>query len=60
MAARYATHALLLHDGRGVSGRVDEVLTPDHLSRVYGVHMTIDRNRSGAVTVQVAAREDAS
>jgi len=60
MAARYATHALLLHDGRGVSGRVDEVLTPDHLSRVYGVHMTIDRNLSGVVTVQVAAREDAS
>jgi ABC-type Mn2+/Zn2+ transport system ATPase subunit len=60
MAARYATHALLLHAGRGVGGRVDEVLTPQHLSRVYGVDMHITRDTSGAVAVHRFTPESAS
>jgi ABC-type Mn2+/Zn2+ transport system ATPase subunit len=60
MAARYATHALLLHGGRGLSGLVDDVLTPAHLARAYGVRMAIDRHLSGAVTIQVATQEGPS
>ncbi len=58
IAARYATHALLLHGGRGVSGPVDDILTSTHLSQLYGIQMAIDRNHSGAVAVQVAGQED--
>lgn len=51
MAARYATHALLLHGGRGIAGQVDEVLTSQHLSRVYGVNLQVTRDAAGAVSV---------
>jgi ABC-type Mn2+/Zn2+ transport system ATPase subunit len=54
MAARYATHALLLHAGSAVAGPVREVLTPPHLARVYGVAFAIMRDGSGAVTIHLA------
>lgn len=60
IAARYATHALLLHGGHGLSGPVDDVLTSTHLSQLYGVQMAIDRNLSGTVTVQVEGQEEIS
>jgi ABC-type cobalamin/Fe3+-siderophores transport system ATPase subunit len=60
MAARYATHALLLHAGRAVAGPAREVLTPPHLARVYGVAFAITRDGSGAVTVHLATSEDPS
>ncbi|ETX00355.1 MAG: hypothetical protein ETSY1_11540 [Candidatus Entotheonella factor] len=59
IAARYASHALLLHSGRGISGPVDDILTSAHLSQLYGVQMAIDRHLSGTVTVQVAGQEGA-
>lgn len=38
LARRYGTHALLMHEGRCVSqGKISRVLTPDHLSAVYGM-----------------------
>ncbi len=58
IAARYATHALLLQGGSGISGPVEDVLTSAHLSQLYGVQMAIDRQLSGTVTVQVAGQED--
>ena len=58
IAARYATHALLLHGGRALSGRVDDILTSTHLSQLYGVQMAIDRQLSGSVTVQVSGQEE--
>ncbi len=58
IAARYATHALLLHGGGGISGPVDDILTSARLSQLYGVQMAIDRQLSGTVTVQVAGQED--
>jgi ABC-type cobalamin/Fe3+-siderophores transport system ATPase subunit len=54
MAARYATHVLLLHAGRAVAGTVREVLTPLHLARVYGAAFVITQDGSGAVTVHLA------
>lgn len=58
IAARYATHALLLQGGGGISGPVDDILTSARLSQLYGVQMAIDRQLSGTVTVQVAGQED--
>jgi ABC-type cobalamin/Fe3+-siderophores transport system ATPase subunit len=60
MAARYATHVLLLHAGSAVAGPVREVLTPHHLARVYGVAFVITRDGSGAVTVHVSTAGDSS
>ncbi len=57
-AARYATHALLLHGGLGLSGPVGDILTSARLSQLYGVRMAIDRQLFGTVTVQVAGQED--
>jgi iron complex transport system ATP-binding protein len=38
------THALLLRDGQAVAqGKVDEVFTPEHLSRCFGLPLSIDR-----------------
>lgn len=35
IAARYATHAALFHDGRVVSGRREEILRNDEIQRVF-------------------------
>ncbi len=38
LARRWGTHAILMDRGRSVSqGKIDAVLTPDHLRRVYGM-----------------------
>jgi ABC-type Mn2+/Zn2+ transport system ATPase subunit len=55
IAARYATHALLLRAGRAVAGPVQAMLTQHHLERTYGVSVDVSRAASGMVTVQVAA-----
>jgi ABC-type Mn2+/Zn2+ transport system ATPase subunit len=54
IAARYATHALLLRTGSAVAGPAPAILTQGHLARVYGVGVDISRAASGIVTVQVA------
>lgn len=54
LAARYASHVILLCRGQAVAGPVREVLIPRELERVYDVGVDIARNASGAVTVQIA------
>lgn len=58
LAARYATHVLLLRDGQAMAGPVEAVLTPAHLERAYGVSVDVARHASGMVTVQVASPGD--
>ena len=41
--AEEATHALLLHGGRHREGPVEEVLTPETLTALYGVPVRVDR-----------------
>jgi ABC-type cobalamin/Fe3+-siderophores transport system ATPase subunit len=55
IAARYATHALLLRAGRVIAGPIQTVLTQRHLEHVYGVSVDVSRDASGLVTVQVAS-----
>jgi iron complex transport system ATP-binding protein len=41
------THALLLREGRVESaGPIEESLTPQHLSRTFGLDLTVERHRS--------------
>ncbi|HEY7496620.1 MAG TPA: ABC transporter ATP-binding protein [Candidatus Tectomicrobia bacterium] len=54
LAARYATHVLLLRAGHAVVGPAQEVLTPRHLERVYGVGIEVARDAAGMITVSVA------
>ena len=54
IAARYATHVLLVRDGRAVAGPAPAILTQEYLTRVYGVSVDVSRDASGMVTVQVA------
>lgn len=40
------THALLLREGRvEAAGPIDEALTPQHLSRTFGLELTVERHR---------------
>jgi ABC-type Mn2+/Zn2+ transport system ATPase subunit len=54
LAARYASHTLLLHRGRAVAGPVQEILTPPHLERIYGLTVEVSRTATGMVAVHVA------
>lgn len=54
LAARYASHTLLLHRGQAVAGPVQEVLTPSHLERIYGMTVEVSRTATGMVAVHVA------
>ena len=54
LAARYATHIILMRSGRAVAGPVQEVLTAPHLEHVYGVGVQVARDASGKVSVQIA------
>jgi ABC-type Mn2+/Zn2+ transport system ATPase subunit len=54
LAARYATHVVLVRAGSAVVGPVQEVFTPSHLARVYGIGVDVARDASGAITVHVA------
>ena len=54
LAARYATHVMLLRAGHAVVGPAQEVLTPRYLERVYGVGMEVARDAAGMITVYVA------
>jgi iron complex transport system ATP-binding protein len=40
LAARFATHALLIGEGFHLAGTVDDALTPDTLQRIYGCHFS--------------------
>jgi ABC-type Mn2+/Zn2+ transport system ATPase subunit len=58
LAARYATHVMLLRAGSMVTGPAREMLTPHHLARVYGVGIDVSRDAAGGVTVNVAMPGD--
>ncbi len=50
---RYATHLLLLANGRGMAGPVAEVLTPQVLASVYGTAVAVQHDATGTATMRV-------
>lgn len=53
MAARYGTHAILLHGGQAAAGHIRTILTSKHLEQTYGAKVTISHDDSDRVTVYV-------
>ncbi|MFM9615715.1 ABC transporter ATP-binding protein [Streptomyces niveiscabiei] len=57
LAARLCDHLVVLHAGTVVAaGPVLEVLTPDILATVFGVHATTERHADGVVRITYAAQ----
>jgi iron complex transport system ATP-binding protein len=54
LAARWAGHVVVLHRGEvAASGRPDRAITPEVISRVYGVHARVERCSLGTLQVMV-------
>ncbi|MBU6534659.1 ABC transporter ATP-binding protein [Streptomyces mayonensis] len=61
LAARLCDHLVVLSDGAvAAAGPVLDVLTPDLLADVFGVHATTGRHADGVIRVTYAARPLAS
>ncbi|GHB28044.1 MULTISPECIES: ABC transporter ATP-binding protein [Streptomyces] len=57
LAARLCDHLVILNDGAvAAAGPVLEVLTPDLLADVFGVHATTERHADGVIRITYAAR----
>lgn len=57
LAARLCDHLVVLSDGAVVAaGPVLEVLTPDLLAEVFGVHATTERHADGVIRITYAAQ----
>ncbi len=55
MAARYGTHAILLHGGKATAGPMQTTLTSPHLEQTYGAKVAISHDDTGQVSVHVAS-----
>jgi ABC-type Mn2+/Zn2+ transport system ATPase subunit len=53
LAAGYATHVVLFHDGTSEGGPIEEVLTEERLMRAYGVPVCVSGSRPDAIHVHV-------
>ncbi|KQZ16490.1 MULTISPECIES: ABC transporter ATP-binding protein [Streptomyces] len=57
LAVRLCDHLVILNDGAvAAAGTVLEVLTPDLLADVFGVHATTERHADGVIRITYAAR----
>jgi len=53
LAARYASHVALFHNGKVQSGPIADVLTPDRLQFTYGIPVSVSQEGPGRVTVSM-------
>jgi ABC-type cobalamin/Fe3+-siderophores transport system ATPase subunit len=51
---RYATHLVLLSNGKAIAGSAQEVLTRSALASVYGTNIEVIHDTAGTATVRVA------
>jgi ABC-type cobalamin/Fe3+-siderophores transport system ATPase subunit len=54
LVVRYATHLVLLSDGKAIAGPAPEVLTRSTLASVYGATIAVTHDAAGLATVRVA------
>jgi ABC-type Mn2+/Zn2+ transport system ATPase subunit len=53
IAAKFATHVALVHNGRVEAGPAHEILSREKLERAYQVPVDVQQDSSGAVTVRL-------
>jgi ABC-type Mn2+/Zn2+ transport system ATPase subunit len=53
LAAGYATHAVLFHDGTGEGGPIEQMMTEERLMRAYGVPVCVSGSRPDTIHVHV-------
>jgi ABC-type cobalamin/Fe3+-siderophores transport system ATPase subunit len=54
LVVRYATHLLLLSNGKAIAGPVQKVLTRHTLASVYGANIEVIHDAAGTPNVRVA------
>jgi ABC-type Mn2+/Zn2+ transport system ATPase subunit len=54
LVVRYATHLVLLSNGKAIAGSAQEVLTRSALASVYGTNIEVIHDTAGTATVRVA------
>jgi iron complex transport system ATP-binding protein len=54
LVVRYATHLVLLSNGKAIAGPAQEVMTGPTLASVYGANVEVLHDTAGTATVRVA------
>jgi iron complex transport system ATP-binding protein len=54
LMVRYATHLVLLSNGKAIAGPAQEVMTGPTLASVYGTNIEVSHDTTGTATVRVA------
>ena len=54
LVVRYATHLVLLSNGKAIAGPAQEVLTRHTLASVYGANIEVIHDTAGTANVRVA------
>lgn len=53
LAARYASHVALFHNGKVQGGPISGVMTPDRLQFTYGIPVSVAQGAPGQVTISM-------
>ncbi|MHB8066524.1 MAG: metal ABC transporter ATP-binding protein [Desulfobaccales bacterium] len=57
LAARYASHVALFHQGQVRGGPISGVMTPDRLQSTYGIPVSVAQVAPGQVTISMGREE---
>ena len=53
LAARYASHVALFHNGTVQGGPISGIMTPDRLQFTYGIPVSVSQEAQGEVTISM-------
>ena len=53
LAARYASHVALFHNGQVQGGPISDIMTPDRLQFTYGIPVSVAQGGPGQVTISM-------
>jgi ABC-type cobalamin/Fe3+-siderophores transport system ATPase subunit len=58
LAARYASHVALFHNGKVEGGSIADAMNPERLLSTYGVPIAVSQETAGKVTVSMGRGTD--
>jgi ABC-type cobalamin/Fe3+-siderophores transport system ATPase subunit len=53
LAARYASHVALFHNGKVQGGPISRIMTPERLQFTYGIPVSVSQEAQGEVTISM-------